>query len=236
MKNIRKIWLALVLVLLGATLQAQILNPVSWSTSYKQVNNNEFDLIFTATIDEGWTIYSQYLESDEGPVATSFHFDKGDHFELIGKNKESGNIKKAYDNTFGMNLTKISKKGVFTQRVRVKDFSKPIVGYLEFMTCDDERCLPPTEEEFSFELVADKSKTTTEKTPSASELPNAQTPKSTTITPQPVEEPALIQPSLTPKGGILDPVKWTGEIRKISDTEFELIYHARMDEGWYIYS
>ncbi len=135
-------------------LQAQILTPVTWTWTSKQVSDTEFDLIFTATIDEGWTVYSQYLESEDGPIPTSFHFEKSNHFELVGKNKESGTIKKGYDDIFRMNLTKIYKKGIFTQRVRMKDFSKPIAGYLEFMTCDAKQCLPPTEEEFSFQLTA----------------------------------------------------------------------------------
>lgn len=235
----RKLWLPLLLLTLGVGLQAQILNPVAWNWTSKQVSDTEFDLIFTATIDEGWTVYSQYLESEDGPVPTSFHFEKGDHYELIGKNKESGTIKKGYDKTFAMNLTKIYKKGIFTQRVRVKDFSKPIVGYLEFMTCDDERCLPPTEEEFSFELTAKAQKATPiekEKNTSPPTTSNPQTSNPQTVLPQLAEEQALIQPSLTTKNGIVDPVKWTGEIRKINETEFELVYHAKMDDGWYIYS
>lgn len=235
----KKLWLPILLLALSVGLQAQILNPVSWSTSYKQVNDNEFDLIFTATIDEGWTIYSQYLESDEGPIATSFHFDKGDHFELVGKNKESGTIKKAFDKTFEMNLTKIYKKGIFTQRVRVKDLSKPIVGYLEFMTCDDERCLPPTEEEFAFQLVA-KAKPATSadaaKAPTSTVTSTEKTADNSAVLPQSAENQSFIQPPATIKNGIVEPVSWSGEVRKISDTEFELVYKAKLDDNWYIYS
>ncbi len=235
----RKLWLLLLLLTLNIALKAQILNPVSWSTSYKQVSDTEFDLIFTADIDEGWTTYSQYIESDDGPIPTSFHFEEGDHFELIGKNKESGNIKKIYDKVFKMNVTKFSHKGIFTQRVRVKDLSKPITGYLEFIACDDESCIPPTEEEFSFQLVAKTQKTTpaekatTPTTPIESKEKKAK--KEETL-PQSAEEQAAAQPSLTPKNGILEPVKWTGEIRKISDTEFKLVYKAKVEDGWYIYS
>jgi len=235
----RKLWLPILLLSLSLGLQAQILNPVSWSTSYKQVSDNEFDLIFTANIDEGWTVYSQYLESEDGPIPTSFHYDEGSHFQLVGKNKESGTIKKAYDKTFAMNLTKIYKKGIFTQRVKVTDLSKPISGYLEFMTCDDERCLPPTEEEFSFQLVASAKKAAPAEKEATAATPVESKEKAAenqATLPQQAEEQAAIQPSLTLKNGILDPVKWTGELRKISDTEFELLYHAKMDEGWYIYS
>jgi len=209
--------------------QAQILTPVKWSTTSKQVSDSEFDLIFTATIDEGWTVYSQYLESEDGPVPTSFHFEKGDHYTLVGKNKESGTIKKGYDPFFSMNVIKIYKKGIFTQRVKVTDLSQPITGYLEFVTCDDERCLPPAEEEFSFQLVAAPKKVI----PVEPTKPIA--PPSNKTIQTPTLQHSKTSNALAPKG-IKDPVKWQGELRKISDTEFELIYHATMDKGWCIYS
>ena len=60
-------FLFLVFLLSGLTQSfAQVLNPVKWESTSKQISDNEYDLIFTATIDDGWTIYSQYLESDDG--------------------------------------------------------------------------------------------------------------------------------------------------------------------------
>ncbi len=134
---------------------AQIYNPVKWETSYNQVNDSEFDLIYTATIEDGWTIYSQYLESDDGPVATSVNYDEGAHYELVGKNKESElNRKEGFDKLFDMNVVKYAKKAVFTQRVKAKDLSKPITGYVNFMTCDATKCLPPSDFDFEFKLEA----------------------------------------------------------------------------------
>ena len=108
--------LFVILASFSVQLSAQIYNPVKWSTDYKQIGDNEFNLIFTATIEDGWSIYSQYLESDDGPVRTSFEFDTGAHFELVGKNEESGNRKEAFDDLFGMNVIKFSKKAIFTQK------------------------------------------------------------------------------------------------------------------------
>ena len=133
---------------------AQIFSPVKWTFNYEDAGTpNEYNLIFTAKIDDGWSVYSQYLESDDGPVATEFNFDAGDHYSTIGKNEESGNLKTAYDKVFEMNLTKFQKTGIFTQKVKITDASKPITGYLSFMTCDDERCLPPTDVDFSFKIT-----------------------------------------------------------------------------------
>ncbi|HMQ59168.1 MAG TPA: hypothetical protein PKE06_00795, partial [Flavilitoribacter sp.] len=71
-------------VLFAHGLEAQILNPVKWESSSKQVSADEFDLIFTARLDKGWTLSSQHTSPD-GPVPTSFTFEKGDHFALKGE-------------------------------------------------------------------------------------------------------------------------------------------------------
>jgi len=136
------------------TLSAQILEPVKWETSHQYLGDDEYELVFTAKIDDGWKIYSQYLESDDGPIRTSFNFDESAHFKLIGRTEESEtNRKKMFDEVFKMNLITMKKEGVFTQKIKVSDLSEPVTGYLEFMCCDDTRCLPPTEVDFSFALT-----------------------------------------------------------------------------------
>lgn len=116
----------------------------------------EYKIIFTAAIEEGWNIYSQYLASDDGPVRTSFTFDAGPHFALVGKNEESGTIKKGHDEMFDMEVIKISKKGTFTQKVKVLDPSKPITGIIEYMCCNELQCLPPKEVPFTIDLTSVK--------------------------------------------------------------------------------
>ncbi len=146
----------LIIWLLTATLYSSIAwaqSPARWSFSSKEIGDGEFDLIFTVSLADGWNTYSQFLESEDGPVPTSFTFEEGPHFERKGKVKESGNKFTKYDNVFGMNLTKFAGTGVFTQRVLVKDASKPIKGYLTYMVCNDEMCLPPRDVDFSFTLT-----------------------------------------------------------------------------------
>ena len=131
----------------------QFHNPVKWSTSYEHVGGDEFMLVYKASIEDGWNIYSQYLESDDGPIPTSFTYDNGAHFELVGKNEEGGDRKEVFDEVFQMNVAKFFKEAIFSQKVKVVDYSKPITGYLEFMTCDDKQCLPPAEESFEFTIT-----------------------------------------------------------------------------------
>ncbi|MEZ4963071.1 MAG: protein-disulfide reductase DsbD family protein [Saprospiraceae bacterium] len=218
----------------------QILNPVSWTFSSKQINDSEFDLIFTAKIDDGWTIYSQFLSGDEGPLPTAFTFEKGGHFAKTGKTEESPeNRKTIHDEVFDMEVTKFYHKATFTQRVKVSDFSKPITGYLEFMTCDNARCLPPKEVDFSFALKpgATGNKDTGVATKPSSEKAAAANPEkgSPTLLEQPiVEHEAPAETAST--NGIFEPVKWSVAIEKINDLEFNLAFKATVDKGWYIYS
>ncbi len=145
--------LPFVLFLLSAfNISAQ--NPVKWSFSVKDAGNCQADLIFTGTIDEGWYTYSQFLESEDGPVATLLTFSPAPGYKLMGKAKESGEIITVHDPVFDMKLTKFKHKAILTQRVEITDPSKPIIGYLNFMVCNDEMCLPPKDADFSFKIPA----------------------------------------------------------------------------------
>lgn len=150
MRNgIRNFLLGTLSLLISATLTAQE-NPVKWTFTTKDAGNCQVDLILTGTIDEGWCTYSQFLESDEGPLATTLTFDQKPHFKLIGKAKESGDIVKVNDKVFGMVVTKWKHKAIITQRVEVTDPSIPISGYINFMACNDDHCLPPRDVDFTF--------------------------------------------------------------------------------------
>ena len=145
------LFFSLALILTGNILTAQE-TPVKWSFAAEKVSEQEYDLVITANIDAGWSVYSQYLESDDGPVKTKFEFQSSVNLELIGQTEESGNKKESFDELFGMNLIKYSKKAEFTQRVKVKNSSEPISGFLTYMTCDETSCLPPRDVDFSISL------------------------------------------------------------------------------------
>lgn len=65
----------------------QIEEPVKWSFETKNLGNNEAELIFKATIEKNWHLYSQDIP-DGGPIKTSFFFNKIEGFEFIDKNIE----------------------------------------------------------------------------------------------------------------------------------------------------
>jgi len=137
--------------LLSVITSAQIFNPVSWDFSQKQVSDNEIELQFKATIDDGWYLYSQFI-GDDGPVPTELTFTSEGGYSLVGNPKEGEPIEE-FDPNFDMILKYFKNEAIFTQIVQVsssEDFN--LDGNVYFMVCDEAQCLPPEEVEFSFEI------------------------------------------------------------------------------------
>ncbi len=132
-------------------------SPVNWSTKAQKINDHEYNLIFTANIENGWNIYSQHMKGDDGPVKTSFTYEAPDRIQLIGKNEETGDIHKGIDEMFGIELIKIMKKGTFTQHIKLRDANvKQIKGSIEYMCCNSMQCLPPKQVPFTIDLSTAK--------------------------------------------------------------------------------
>lgn len=137
--------------LLSVITSAQIFNPVSWDFSQKQVSDNEIELQFKATIDDGWYLYSQFI-GDDGPVPTELTFTSEVGYSLVGNPKEGEPIEE-FDPNFDMILKYFKNEAIFTQIVQVsssEDFN--LDGNVYFMVCDEAQCLPPEEVEFSFKI------------------------------------------------------------------------------------
>ncbi|HFC01227.1 MAG TPA: thioredoxin family protein [Phaeodactylibacter sp.] len=161
------------------------IEPAKFSTVVKKINDTDVELIFNAKIDEGWYLYSQFQESDDGPMPTAFTYDEGEHYELVGKAKESSNLKKVYDKVFGMDVNKFAHNATFTQRIKIKDTSKPVTGYFEFQTCDDAKCIASALDVFldTKTMEAFVGKTATEKIATANGDDNSSTTASATDVP-----------------------------------------------------
>ena len=145
------ILLGMVLSMPFSGLKAQILEPVKWSFSSNKITDNEYELVFAATIDYKWHLYSQDIPMS--PPATTFHFNKNDDIELLGKvTEDTSSVIEEYDPNFEMKLKFYANKAVFKQKVKLLKPQAEVTGSLEFMSCDDTKCLPPTDMDFSFSL------------------------------------------------------------------------------------
>ena len=138
--------------LIGSIASAQIHKPVIWETSVEKINESEFNLVVSATIEAGWHLYSQNVP-EGGPIATSIVLnDESENFQLIGNPIEDKGIEE-FDNVFNMKIKFFEKKASFKQKIRLLTEEKiTIDGIVEFMVCDDTFCLPPTEVDLSFEV------------------------------------------------------------------------------------
>jgi len=194
---------------------AQKFDNVTWTTELKQ-NGCDAELIFTATIADGWYIYSQNQPNDNGPIPSSFTFKESNGYKRDGKVSE-GKYKSKYMDGFGDTYNIFEKKAVFKQKIKVlskTDFE--ISGEIEFMQCDESKCLPPAYVPFSFKIKGADCGTTTV----TNENPeNEGNEKETT------------QVSAD-TSGVISPVGWKIYSKKFNNSEYEIIIKPQGDEGW----
>ena len=142
------------LLLTTIMLQAQILDPVSFRTEFNKVSDDVAEIVFTATIDPGWHIYSTDL-GEGGPISASFNLERATGAHEDGKLLPVGNEQAVYDKLFGMDVRYFEKTAKFVQRVRLEGGTYRLEGYLEYAACNDQNCLPPSEVPFMFTGTAD---------------------------------------------------------------------------------
>lgn len=130
-------------------LQAQDLNPITWSFE-QTLFEGKLELRFIADIQDGWYLYAQEIAED-GPIPTSFLFS---NVELKSNKlqENSKHIVEAFDEMFGMELKKYKEQVVFITQIEVPKDQETINGFVEFMCCNNTQCLPPKQIEFTFNL------------------------------------------------------------------------------------
>lgn len=153
MKKLLTIWMLLVAVMAA---KAQMMDPVHFTTQLKDLKNGEAELIFMATIDAGWHVYSTGLGND-GPISASFNKVKMDGVETIGKLQARGKEIKQFDKLFEMEVRYFEQAVTFVQKIK---FTKPkydIDCYVEYGACNDQSCLPPSEAQLKASGTASQS-------------------------------------------------------------------------------
>ena len=142
--------LSCLMMVLGLTTAfAQIQDPVQFKTEWKKISDTEAQIVFTGIIDDGWHVYSTDLP-EGGPISATFNTDKMEGVELDGKLMPEGKEIEAFDKVFEMKLRYFEGKATFVQKLKITAATYFIEGYLEYGSCNDENCLPPTEVSFSF--------------------------------------------------------------------------------------
>lgn len=158
---LKRFALAALLMVITASGFSQILEPVEWEFKTKEKSGDKLELQLIATIEKNWHLYSQDVP-ENGPVPTSFTFDASENYEVVGDVKEPKPVEE-FDENFDMTVKYFSGEVVFRQEVKIltdKPFN--ITGSLEYMCCDDSRCLPPTSVDYEFPVNGGASKASAE--------------------------------------------------------------------------
>lgn len=247
--------MAAVLLYGAASAQGQMLDPVKWDiTSRPGGENGEYEIVFKAAIDEGWYVYSQYIEGD-GPIPTGIYFDSEEGFDKLGDADESGSSRVSeYDNNFDMTLVKFKKDMTLVQGIKLAEGVEKatVSGYIEFMTCDKSRCLPPQSIDFSFEFGAATTPSNKAKKPVKDQIDEVAD-KITiggameemdgdiegavaNLEPVTDNEGFTEIPAVSNFPGELAPVKWFYKLDSKEAGHATLVFKAVIEDAWTIYA
>ncbi|MBO5849860.1 MAG: thiol:disulfide interchange protein, partial [Paludibacteraceae bacterium] len=126
---------------------SQIIEPIKWSFLQQEDGDSVVELIFKATIEEGWHLYGTNLP-EGGPVSTTIHFNNSENIDFIENLISTSQEVVKFDEVFQMELKWFDTEAVFVQKIKGKHSN--LDGYIEFMACNNQSCLPPTKVHFSF--------------------------------------------------------------------------------------
>ena len=132
-----------VFLLAVVTATAQMQDPVHVRSELKKISDTEAELLFSATIDAGWHIYSTGL-ADDGPISATFHADKMEGAKTVGSLKARGKEQKVFDKVFEMEVRYFEQAVTFVQKIQFTQPQYNIECYVEYGACNDRMCMPPS--------------------------------------------------------------------------------------------
>ena len=134
----------IITTLVSLSANAQMFDPVHFTSELRIRQHNEGDIIFSATIDGGWHVYSNNIP-EGGPTPASFHKVTMKGMETAGALRTATTPVKVFDEMFQMEVRYFEHKVTFIQPVRFTAADYSVDCYLEYGACNDEMCLPPSE-------------------------------------------------------------------------------------------
>ena len=132
-----------VFLLAVVTATAQMQDPVHVRSELKKISDTEAELLFSATIDAGWHVYSTGL-ADDGPISATFHADKMEGAKTVGSLKARGKEQKVFDKVFEMEVRYFEQAVTFVQKIQFTQPQYNIECYVEYGACNDRMCMPPS--------------------------------------------------------------------------------------------
>jgi thiol:disulfide interchange protein DsbD len=128
-------------------------SPVHWKFSTNKISDCEYELVFSATVDEGWHLYSLIPTTGDGaPNPTEITFKKSKDYQLVGKVKETP-TKTDYDKDLELTTIYHEHKGAFTQKIKLLTSEKiKIKAKLSYQSCNHGQCIFPPADDVEFEI------------------------------------------------------------------------------------
>ncbi len=146
---LKKIHLLILFALVTFAVPGQIFEPVTWSHELNITGKTTGEVIHKATIEDKWHLYGMNIPKN-GPRPTRIVYETMTNAKKDGDIVAKSKLLEVFDKSFDMKLSWYAKEAIFVQKVKFKDATQvKIQGYVEYMACDDERCLPPVQDEFS---------------------------------------------------------------------------------------
>lgn len=143
---------------------SQIYEPVKWTFELNNTGKTTANVVLKATIEKDWHLYGMNIPAN-GPVATKIIFDNIKNAKLEGTIQATSKLKEVFDPNFDMKLSWYANEAVFIQKISFTDAAKvKLKGHVEFMSCNDESCLPPAKEYFDLGVKAAETATPVEAT------------------------------------------------------------------------
>ncbi|MCR5644835.1 MAG: thioredoxin family protein [Bacteroidales bacterium] len=145
----KKLFLSLLLVFMTAfavQTRAQVIDPVQWTFTINDLNDNEFELVATATIEPSYHIYSTKMP-DLAPLPTVFSFEATEYYEPVGEGYDLTEVPLFHDDIFETDYYQFSGTASFGQKFKkLKEGPFQIVGELNYQACKDGMCVSLTED------------------------------------------------------------------------------------------
>jgi thiol:disulfide interchange protein DsbD len=135
-------------VLLSFTTLMHAQNHVKWTFQY---NAKSSTVIASGQIDAGWHLYSQKTDENAGPIPTKMVIEPSKNYKIIGTAVEGSVPHEIFDKNFESTVYLFESNYSSEQQIKVK---KPgtLKGEMQYMICDDTKCLPPISVPFTLEI------------------------------------------------------------------------------------
>ncbi len=114
---------------------AQVLDPIEWTSKIEKKSDTEYVLVFDGIIEPEWHMYSQYTpEGGVNPLEVLFNNDKN-NFEAVGKAQES-KTRTAFNDVFGVDEIFWENTVQLRQKIKITNTANTLVQVeLSYQVC-----------------------------------------------------------------------------------------------------